>query len=230
MPLTTPRSKFYSLSGLAGGKYYEITEKQGEAMFGVNAPSAAGSFKGKRGYIMDGAIECDTMNGNYQSATIAYYVDGGASGTGYMYVSLNGNVTNNEQSLCHMMGCLSPQDVKFAGLTNSMLPYNYVQGDDGTTENRELYLVPETQRVLLVSMEGVTFVVQYHFTQGMCTISLCYARAYIVKEEDVEGDGVAPQSAAANQLAEKATTEAEQIDTTMDAAVSINRPYVVVPN
>ena len=64
----------------------------------------------------------------------------------------------------------------------------------------------------------------------MCTISLCYAKAYIVKEEDVEGDGVAPQSAAANQLAEKATTEAEQIDTTMDAAVSISRPYVVVPN
>ncbi len=223
--LTSPRAHFYSQGGTLGGsRAVPMTDNAAGAMFGqtdAGNSQAAAEFKGKNGYIMDGYVEVEDPSSTPQTATIAYYVEGGSTGTGYMYVAPNGNVKNNETSLCHMMGCLSPQDIKYAGLTNEMLPYNYVTDDEGDRTDRELYLVPEMQRVLLVSMEGVAFVIQYNFSQATCKLSLCYAKAYIVKQ------GSEPTTT--NDESQGLSEEGTQMDETMEAAVSITRPFVAQP-
>ena len=220
--LTSPRASFYSSGGQLGeSKSAPLTEAWWASDTTTGNSQAAAEFKanGKQnGYIMDGYVDVEDPSASPQSATIAYYVEGDSTGTGYMYVAPNGDVKSNEDSLCHMMGCLSPTDVKYAGLTNSMLPYNLVTDEDGDSSNRELYLVPEMQRVLLVSMQGVAFVLQYNFSQAMCKLSLCYAKAYIVQK------GSDPETTD-NELSEDGT----QMDETIEAAVSITRPFVAQP-
>ena len=219
--LTSPRAHFYSDGGQLGDSASAPLTDAWWVSDTTGNSQAAAEFKanGKQnGYIMDGWIECEDTKGTRQRATIAYYVEGGPTGTGYMYVAPNGDVQGNEDALCHMMGCLSPTDVKYAGLTNSMLPYNLVTDEDGDSSNRELYLVPEMQRVLLVSMQGVAFVLQYNFSQAMCKLSLCYAKAYIVQK------GSDPETTD-NELSEDGT----QMDETIEAAVSITRPFVAQP-
>ena len=215
---------------------YPMTSEQGKAMFGQLPETAAGAQvkeEGKSGWIMDGTITFSTSQS--VNARIAYYVNGGATGTGYMYVSLTNDsqVQNCESELCHMMGCLSPADVKYAGLTSAMLPLaGSVNEDTGESESTELYLLPRIQRVLLVSMQGVSFVVQYHFTQGMCDIYLCYAKAYIPTDDDV-GSGYDARTpgtegrAQGEALFQKATEQATSRNVTTDAAVSISRPFHV---
>ena len=209
--LTTPTAKFY-VEGTAN--LYDLSDTQAKALFNRVDGDEKGLGEGK-GYIVDGVVAAGT---DKAPALIAYYANGGSEGTGYMYVNFPDDITDTfGRSLAHVLGCLSPSDVQFAGLDDNIS----IKMADGT--NVAAYLVPPISRVLLISMKGVAIVVKFLFQDRMCEISLRYA-SYTGDLDIAAAEGEGSEE----KISEVSDEGAYQ--TTYQDAVKVQVPYVVVPS
>ena len=264
MPLTDPAVTIASNgTGPGGGKPTKMTPDQLTHMFDIQGSSGAGKSVGDfgsnagdaEGYIVSGQLRAN--NGAFMPCNLAYYVVGGSTGTGYLYVVGSSDQTTNDtmlqRSLAHMMGCLSPADVQYAGLTSNLLggvSSHYDSESGKTTFDGQLYDVPSMQRTLLVSMSGISFRMEFSFSQGMVRISLCYASAKSTEDlvEEAaktlntsyqptggEANGSVDKNQVKNALL-KAIENAANDDTSSSTDVSQQAvveqmvPYIVVPS
>ena len=146
---------------------FDIGDTQAKALF-ERVGGDESNFSGGKGYIVDGYVSAGR---EASSALIAYYVNGGSEGTGYMYVNFPDDITDTfGASLAHVLGGINPGDVQYNSLGDSNVS---IKMADGT--NVAAYIVPPVSRVLLISMKGIAIVVKYLFQERMCEISLLYA-------------------------------------------------------
>ena len=254
MPLTDPAVTIASVGMGPGGEVgpVSMTNAQLDAMFTNSSSSSSGKTVGNfaneeaKGYILQGKLYANGAGGE-MPCTLAYYTVGGSSGTGYLYVVGRDDVTSTndtlQRALAHMMGCLSPADVKYAGLTSDLLggfSSSTSTTTGQTTYSGNLYDIPNVQRTLLVSLSGVSFKMEFSFSQGMVTITLCYAA--VKPTEEVMEDAASALSltgSEANQqqiydalikaMDEAATDTSSDTDVAQTAAVQQKVPYIVVP-
>lgn len=248
MPLTDPAVTISSNGeGPAGTGPVKMTSAQLDAMFGTTGKTV-GEFANDeaKGYILSGQL---TANGSagMMPCTLAYYTVGGPSGTGYLYVVGSSDVTSTndtlQRALAHMMGCLSPADVKYAGLTSELLggfssSTSTTTGETSYSVSGNLYDIPNVQRTLLVSLSGVSFKMEFAFAQGMVTITLCYAA--VRPTEEVMADAASALNSTGGEASQQQIYDAlirameaagdtsSNTDVTQTAAVQQKVPYVTV--
>ena len=119
------------------------------------------------GTLVEGVSSCA---GSPTACDIAYYVKGGETGAGYMYITFRTNDGNAPRLIANVMGCI--------------LPDQYIQ----VTENWTIS-VDRDQKVL-VNVTGAVLRITFDFTTGFAHLALEYSYRDGVDDEPfpVEAD------------------------------------------
>ncbi len=176
--IATPSVDVYA-TGYFGGNKYELTEEfigaltknyedseEGQQSQQDNSQAAREYMEGQAidasGTIVQGVCG---MGGTLTNVDIAYYVEGGKSGTGYMYMTFQTADGTAPRVIANVLGAMTPDQV--IQFTN-----NY------------LIVTVNPDQKILVSVAGCVMHILFDFNSGVANVGLAYNVASSTEDDE----------------------------------------------
>lgn len=156
---SSPSAEIFADPGGINGKWYSLSEGF-TSLVGLGTNSDVAYENDPRtgddgGVYTRGSV--NVVNGDENVADVGYYTSGGSSGQGFLYVSFQGEPSDD---IAHFMGASNPTDVKVAGLGGNTTSF---------------WVVQDVSQLLLVSLNGATMKIVLDFSSGIAQVRLVVA-------------------------------------------------------
>ena len=169
--IATPSVDVYA-TNYFGGNRYELKKEFMDAIEGNGgdpnseaAQSVPDELDSSGGTLVQGVCN---MGGTLTNVDVAYFVKGGETGTGYMYMTFQVSDGNAPKVIANVLGCMTPDQI--------------IQ----LTDNKITVTVYIDQKVL-VSTAGSVLHVNFNFNTGVADLGLAYNVAELAETEGEDG-------------------------------------------